>query len=325
MQVEPAPKVSVCVVTYNQEKYIGQCLQSLVDQQTDFPFEIIVGDDCSTDGTREIVEEFRQKYPKLIRTVFRETNIGAVANLVDVYKRASGKYIAHMDGDDFASPNKIQQQVEALESNKDCTICSHDVFLVDAKSKKFINPLRHHKSGVNSLMDLYAALPFFTHSSKMFLNDASDSFYDELDPHAIDAEIHIAQAKRGNIYHIPCCLGSYRMMVGVSYQSGVINPMIPAAIRRLYNSALVENGRSRSEINMLKHYYANAILNFGYHSALAGEKSDYIKYTRESVKIRWASSTQFAMYFFTISPGLAIFMARMRSRFARKEDFLGWR
>ncbi|CAN5689658.1 hypothetical protein BH11PSE12_BH11PSE12_19750 [soil metagenome] len=133
--IEKKPKVSVCVVTYNQEKYIRQCLQSIVDQKTDFDFEIIVGDDCSTDGTSIIVAEYTKKYPNLIVSVLQYPNIGAVANIVSVYKKAKGYYIAHFDGDDFAFAGKLQAQVDILEKHPDCVICSHDMELVDENSK----------------------------------------------------------------------------------------------------------------------------------------------------------------------------------------------
>lgn len=69
---EKVPKLSVCVITYNQKEYIRQCLQSIVDQETDFDFEVIVGDDCSTDGTRAIVQEFARRYPKVVKPIFSE-------------------------------------------------------------------------------------------------------------------------------------------------------------------------------------------------------------------------------------------------------------
>lgn len=78
-------KVSVCVMTYNQEKYIGQCLESLVTQETDFDFEIIVGDDFSTDGTRDVIQEYQKKYPDIIKPVFRDKNVGITENIKEIY------------------------------------------------------------------------------------------------------------------------------------------------------------------------------------------------------------------------------------------------
>lgn len=113
-------KVSVCVVTYNQKKYIRQCLQSIVDQQTSFDFEIIVGDDASTDGTREIIDEFQIRYPQLIKPIFHTSNIGPFDNYRYVHRIACGEYIAHLDGDDYWLPGKLTYQVAFLDEHLQC-------------------------------------------------------------------------------------------------------------------------------------------------------------------------------------------------------------
>lgn len=115
-------KVSVCVVTYNQEKYIAECLQSLVVQETDFPFEIIVGEDCSTDNTRAIVEDFAQRYPSLIVKNYHKENVGPTRNMMSTYELAKGEYIAHIDGDDIALPGKLLKQSKYLDDNPECAI-----------------------------------------------------------------------------------------------------------------------------------------------------------------------------------------------------------
>lgn len=115
-------KVTVCVVTYNQEKFIEKCLQSIVDQKTDFDYEIIVSDDCSTDGTPKIIAAFANKYPSLVKPILREVNVGAGINFMDLHKSATGTYVAHMDGDDYWLPTKLQKQVDFLEHNSNCNI-----------------------------------------------------------------------------------------------------------------------------------------------------------------------------------------------------------
>ena len=81
-------KVSVCVLTYNQEKYIRQCLQSIVDQKTDFKFDLIVSDDCSTDSTRAIVQEFEERYPNIVKPILHKKNIGAYKNYFSAHQQA---------------------------------------------------------------------------------------------------------------------------------------------------------------------------------------------------------------------------------------------
>lgn len=128
---EIVPKVSVCVVTYNQEKYIGECLQSLVDQATDFDYEIIVGDDCSTDGTWAIVSDYLQSYPHMVRAVLHERNVGMSQNYLSVHQLARGEYVAHLDGDDYALPGKLQAQADFLDQNRDCNILWTPVLIRD--------------------------------------------------------------------------------------------------------------------------------------------------------------------------------------------------
>lgn len=118
--------VSVCCITYNQEKYIAQALEGFVMQQTTFKYEIIIGEDCSTDSTRSILENYAERYPGLIYLVTSPDNVGPVNNAVRVIKRATGKYIAFCDGDDYwTDPLKLQKQVDFLENNTDYAICCH--------------------------------------------------------------------------------------------------------------------------------------------------------------------------------------------------------
>ncbi|MFZ1246737.1 MAG: glycosyltransferase, partial [Azonexus sp.] len=119
------PKASVCVITYNQEAYIRECLQSIVDQMTDFDFEVIVGDDCSCDGTREAVIEFAERYPGKIVPLLYPHKVGGTQNFISVHNRAAGKYVAHIDGDDIALPGKLQAQVNYLEAHPDCSVVWH--------------------------------------------------------------------------------------------------------------------------------------------------------------------------------------------------------
>lgn len=165
------PKVSVCVITYNQERYIRKCLQSLVEQQTDFEFEIIVGDDCSTDGTRAIVMEFAQNYPGVIRTILQENNTGGSKNNLEVHAAASGEYVAHVDGDDYALPGKLQAQADFLDQHPDCNIAWHRVLMKNEASgivvEDLIDVTKLPASGFRRA-DLLQLGSVAMHSSKMY-------------------------------------------------------------------------------------------------------------------------------------------------------------
>lgn len=127
------PVVSVCVITYNHEPYLAQCLDSLVMQQAYFPFEVVVGEDCSSDRTRGILREYEQRYPQIIRPIYHEKNVGAARNLfAHALPGAKGKYIAICDGDDYwTDPLKLQKQVDFLEAHPDCVLSFHRVRQVD--------------------------------------------------------------------------------------------------------------------------------------------------------------------------------------------------
>ena len=132
------PKVSVCVVTYNQEKYIRQCLQSIVDQKTSFEFEVIVADDCSTDGTTRILEEFSEKYPHLIRALFQPVNRGPTQNYFDAHNEARGEYVAHLDGDDYCLPGKLQRLAAHLDAHPGCMIVWHRMHVLNEHSQSAV-------------------------------------------------------------------------------------------------------------------------------------------------------------------------------------------
>jgi glycosyltransferase involved in cell wall biosynthesis len=116
-------KLSVFVVTYNQEQYIRQCLDSIVMQQINFDYEVIIGEDCSTDSTPQICDEYAEKFP-FIKVYHHPKNLGLVKNWEFVLNRCTGEYVAMIEGDDYwTNPNKLQTQVDYLEAHTDCQIC----------------------------------------------------------------------------------------------------------------------------------------------------------------------------------------------------------
>jgi len=124
--------VSVCCTTYNHKQFIAQTIESFLMQQTNFQFEIVVGDDCSTDGTSAVLETFKKKYPTKIKVLSPPKNMGAHYNTIKTANTCKGKYIALCDGDDYwTDPYKLQKQVDFLEQNPEYVICCHYTRVID--------------------------------------------------------------------------------------------------------------------------------------------------------------------------------------------------
>ena len=112
------PLVSVCMTTYNHEKFISQAIESVLCQRTTFSFEVVIGEDCSTDNTLAICRQYEAQYPDRVRVVASESNIGIHRNYRRTIEACRGKYIAMLDGDDwFSDMDKLQIQVEQLEKS----------------------------------------------------------------------------------------------------------------------------------------------------------------------------------------------------------------
>jgi glycosyltransferase involved in cell wall biosynthesis len=125
------PLVSVLMVTYNHDRFVAQAIESVLMQRTQFPFELVIGEDCSTDGTTAIVEDYARRNPERIRVFLREKNLGCVGpdrNLIHTLDACRGMYIAWLDGDDFwISPDKLQRQADWLDAHPSCVQCFHAV------------------------------------------------------------------------------------------------------------------------------------------------------------------------------------------------------
>lgn len=123
--MEETIKLTIVVSCYKQERYIAECLSSILSQEVDFNYELIIADDRSPDNTRNIINLFYHQYPEKIKLLFHEENIGAAKNYFAVHNLAKGKYVAHFDGDDVMLPGKLQAQVDVMEANSQCNIVFH--------------------------------------------------------------------------------------------------------------------------------------------------------------------------------------------------------
>jgi glycosyltransferase involved in cell wall biosynthesis len=128
MKLELFEGVSVCIFTFNYEKYLSQAIESVLNQTTDFPVEIVIGDDCSTDSTREIALHYKRLYPDKVVISFNDQNLGGTRNWVNTINRCRGKYVSLLDGDDYFIDNsKLQTQYDLLRKNAGYALCIHSV------------------------------------------------------------------------------------------------------------------------------------------------------------------------------------------------------
>lgn len=128
--------VSVVCLTYNHGKYISDAIESFLMQKTNFDFEILIGEDCSTDNTRQIVEEYVKKHPNKIKMITSHTNVGPDENEHRLLEKAQGKYLALCEGDDYwTNPYKLQKQVDYLEKNPECSLVFHATEFVSSSKE----------------------------------------------------------------------------------------------------------------------------------------------------------------------------------------------
>jgi len=160
------PLVSVLIITYNQQHYISQCIESVLEQESDFPFEIIIGEDFGSDNTRNICIAYQQKYPDIIKLILHESNGGVVNNWLTCIQSARGKYIAQCAGDDYwHNPDKLQLQFDYMESNPDCGIIHTDFDELNIVSNKIINSV--YKTDSINIKQGYLQKEIFDGSLKM--------------------------------------------------------------------------------------------------------------------------------------------------------------
>ena len=124
------PLVSIAVITYNQQESLPKTLDSLLAQKVDFPYEIVVGEDCSTDNTREVLKGYAERYPDIIKPIYHETNKGILGNYVSTLAQCKGKYMAGCAGDDsWSDPEKLQMQVDVMEQHPEIGLVYTDVIV----------------------------------------------------------------------------------------------------------------------------------------------------------------------------------------------------
>lgn len=203
------PKVSIVTITYNQEAYIAQALESFVMQKTNFSFEVIIADDCSNDKTVSIIKEYAEKYPDIIKPVLRKKNIGAIPNIMDAFKKTTGSYIALCEGDDYwTDNNKLQLQVDFLDKNSNYALCFHSVrvFFENNEEKESIFPIESDTSKFTTKELINGN--FIQTNSVMYRRQDYKNLPTDVMPG--DWYLHLYHAKFGKIGFINKTMSAYR-------------------------------------------------------------------------------------------------------------------
>lgn len=214
-------RLSVLIITYNHEKYIGKAIESALAQETDFDFEVVVGDDCSTDGTRKVIMDYMRRHPGKIIVPCGDRNVGANRNFIRSLAICRGKYVALLDGDDYwTSPKKLQTQVDYLENRQECVMCFHDVENI---FEDFTGEPVYVQNDRQDTMDIEDILRdnFIPTSSLVFRNGFIDKFPDwYYDLPFGDWPFFVILSQFGKIGYIKEKMGVYRRRIGAATAGG---------------------------------------------------------------------------------------------------------
>ncbi|RYF52026.1 MAG: glycosyltransferase family 2 protein, partial [Cytophagaceae bacterium] len=209
------PKVSVLIITYNQKNFIRQAIDSVLAQKTLFPIEILVGDDFSSDGTREIIQEYERQHPGLVKGVLHPRNMGKNGgiNFLETLKQATGEYYALIDGDDYLTdPLKLQKQVDLLDAHPDYSMAFHNALITyeDGSPPHVLNG--PDMKPFYTIEDLIGEdeIWFMATSSTLYRNSIKE--YPAWFSESVSGDIPrlILKAKMGKIGYLPDVMSVYR-------------------------------------------------------------------------------------------------------------------
>ena len=220
----PTPLVAIRCITYNHAPYIRQCLDGFVMQRTDFAFVAIVHDDCSTDGTDDIVREYAQRYPNIIKPIFETENQyskgdGSLSRIMtQACNNTSAKYIAMCEGDDYwTDPLKLQKQVDFLENHPEYVCSAHNAIIKVETSGKLYCFNNWFEQDTFSLKDIITKKWLFPTQSLVFRNDVYNNNRINASFFNGDLLLQITLCRSGGLIHYSNeFMSVYRSGIGVS-------------------------------------------------------------------------------------------------------------
>lgn len=242
------------MLVYNHERYLAQALDSALAQTASFPVEIVAGEDCSTDRSREILASYARSYPGRIRPLFRERNLGMIGNFVDTFRACKGRYVALLEGDDYwTAGDKLEAQVALLEADQGLSSSFHDVTVVYEDGSRPAH--RFHRGAMKDRYTLrdVAGEHFIPTCSTVFRAGLFPDFPPWFrDMPMGDWPLHVLNAERGDLGYVARDMGVYRVH-GAGVWSGT--PRAEVLEKTLRAVDVIEahlGGRFRADLDRLR-------------------------------------------------------------------------
>ncbi|MFN6487274.1 MULTISPECIES: glycosyltransferase [unclassified Nostoc] len=253
-------KVSVLMITYNHDKFIAKAIESVLIQQVNFEYELVIGEDCSTDTTRQIAIDYQKRYPDKIRLLLPNNNLGMNQNLVNTFNACTGQYIAILEADDYwIYPDKLQKQVDFLDKRPEYAICFHNAIIFWEDNRQPPGLFRHKQKETSSIEDLLIE-NFIPTASVMYRNGLIKNFpqwFYELSMG--DWVIHILNAQYGNIGYINEVMSAYRLHTQGVWTSKSDEQRLPAIIKMFSNIREYLDVKYHATIDQSINYYSNGL------------------------------------------------------------------
>lgn len=263
MSAEPQslPLVTVLMITYNHEQYLSDAIQGVLNQICDFKFELIIGEDCSQDNTRQTALDYAKQYPEIIRVVYSDKNVGMNANSQRIFNQARGKYIAYCEGDDFwCDRGKLAQQIALIENNPEISIVHSDwtrayfinnVWQYDYR--KSVHCRVHDKYLQGNLANTWYYPKILRTCTILLRRSSLQAWYDSglmnNNYHFGDSVLNSWITIQGKVAYLPAVTAVYRASSNSALRSG------PAARIALYRSALMFDSSAQKFFAPVRQYY----------------------------------------------------------------------
>lgn len=316
--------VSIICITYNHEKYVSTMLDSLISQRVNFKYEILIHDDASTDGTQEIIKDYKDRYPDIIKPILQSVNQfsrGVNPNIAYNYPRAKGKYVAFCEGDDYwADNNKLQLQFDAMEQNNHCSICVHMTQCVSSSNKKLnrsFPPVKLNEGVISSrqYIDMELRLVgwmFQTSSYFIRTNVIKEYVSNYVNKYPVgDLPLVLFSLMKGDCYYIDRNMSCYRMDSG-----GVMSSLKSREKKIKHFERMIEGHKDFDERTNYKYHrdfeyailsneFEIQLLNDNYQKLISPIYKDIIK--------KMSMQRKLIIYFGVVFPKVAGFMEKVKN------------